>query len=133
MTHAIVYLSPSEKFPAQDLLEEDRLIMEAMRSKVCKTYEHCCASQDGKSFFTIDSHEIFHWYERNSSGGFLEIQTFNPKEGMTYHASLRCMKLSQDERTLYLGFGDKTIQIWKKNRGGFQKFQIFYAQLPNTQ
>ncbi len=132
MTCSIVYLSPSEKYSDQDISLEDFLIMKEISVKVCKTYEHCCTSQDGKYLFTIDSHEIFHWYERHSTESLLELQTFNPTEGMTYHATFRCMKLSQDEKTLYLGFGDKTIQIWKKKDNRFQKFQVFYTQHPNT-
>ena len=125
MTSAVIYHSPSEKYPDQDLSVEDRQIMEEVRKALPTGYQTSCRTQDNKYLFTASLEGKIEWYD--NANGLIKIQSMHLYEETTFQVTFRYMKLSEDENTLYAGFADKTIQIWKKEQGRFQKSKTFYA------
>ncbi len=101
--------------------QEDQ-IMKQIRSKVSKHYQNTYGFKDGKHFFTVSYDGTARWYEKHLEEDVEEIQIFHLYQGTTF----RYLQLSPDENTLYTGFADKTIEIWKHEQGRFQKFQIVY-------
>lgn len=118
------YHSKEKKHPDEHSLEglsEDEIrTIEGIRMKTSYESNLFCRCSDGQRFLTASFDNVVKLWEY--SDGHQEIQTFR-----IYQGNLRYMQLSPDENTLYAGFADRTVQIWKKESGRFQKYKTLYA------
>jgi WD40 repeat protein len=105
----------------EGLTEEELATIELIRSKTSSELNHSCSCSDGKRLLTASFDGVVKLWEY-STEGHQEFQSFH-----LYQGNLRYTQLSADENTFYAGFADRTVQIWKKESGRFQKYKTLHA------
>lgn len=113
----------SEKYPEhtlEGLTAEELTTIEVIRKKTSSEFNNSCPCSD-RRFLTVSFDGTVKLWEY-STEGHQEIQSFQ-----LYQGNLRYMQLSPDENTFYAGFADRTVQIWKKESGRFQKYKTLYT------
>jgi WD40 repeat protein len=119
------YSSDLKKFPdeysLEGLSEDEIATIEEIRKKTSYEFNNYCRCSDSKRLLTASFDNVVKLWEY-STEGHQEIQSFH-----IYNGNLRYMQLSPDENIFYVGFADRTVQIWKKESGRFQKYKTLYA------
>ena len=128
MTGKLNGFHSSEKYPEhtlEGLTGEERTTIDLIRKKTSNEFNNSCFCSEGKRLLTASFDGLVKLWEY-STEGHQEIQTFR-----IYQGNLRYIHLSPDENTFYAGFADRTVQIWKKESGRFQKFKTLYDTSSN--